>query len=162
MRSIHLFITGILFLPLAISGKGEERRLTIWFDKPNPSEGVTYWSKGYGVTNATWESQTLPIGNGSIGANIAGAIARERITFNEKTLWMGGPNTSQGSEAYWNGNKQSAHVLKDIRQAFAEGDVEKATRLTRTNFNSNIPYDPSEDNPFRFGTFTTMGEFYSR
>lgn len=160
MRSIHLFITGILFLPFAITGKGEERRLTIWFDKPNPSEGVTYWSKGYGVTNATWESQTLPIGNGSIGANIAGAIARERITFNEKTLWMGGPNTSQGSEAYWNANKQSAHVLKDIREAFAEGDVEKATRLTRTNFNSNIPYEPSEDNPFRFGTFTTMGEFY--
>ena len=51
--------------------------------------------------DANWESQSLPIGNGSIGANIMGSIEAERITFNEKTLWRGGPNTSRGADAYW-------------------------------------------------------------
>ncbi len=41
--------------------------------------------------DASWESQSLPIGNGSIGANILGSVEAERITFNEKTLWRGGP-----------------------------------------------------------------------
>ena len=51
------------------------------------------------------------LGNGSLGANIMGSIEAERITFNEKTLWRGGPNTSAGADAYWNVNKQSAHYL---------------------------------------------------
>ncbi len=75
--------------------------------------------------DANWESQSLPIGNGSIGANIMGSIEAERITFNEKTLWRGGPNTSRGADAYWNVNKQSAHVLKEIRQAFTDGDQKR-------------------------------------
>ena len=89
-----------------------------------------------------------------------GSIEAERITFNEKTLWRGGPNTSAGAEAYWNVNKQSAHYLKEIRQAFIEGDEKKAALLTRKNFNSTVPYESWKDKPFRFGNFTTMGEFY--
>ena len=50
--------------------------------------------------DASWESQSLPIGNGSIGANILGSIEAERITFNEKTLWRGGPNTAKGADYY--------------------------------------------------------------
>ena len=153
-------MTGLLLLPLATHAREEERSLTIWFDKPNSLQGMAYWNRGYGTIDNEWESQTLPLGNGNIGANIVGSVSAERITFNEKTLWMGGPNTAKGTEAYWNVNKESAHVLKEIRQAFTEGDTEKAARLTRENFNSTVPYEPSEDKPFRFGNFTTMGEFY--
>lgn len=32
--------------------------------------------------------------------------------------------------------------------------------LTRQNFNSEVSYDADGENPFRFGSFTTMGEFY--
>lgn len=84
----------------------------------------------------------------------------ERITFNEKTLWRGGPNTAKGADYYWNVNKQSAHVLDEIRKAFAEGDQKKAERLTCENFNSEVPYESYRENPFRFGNFTTAGEFY--
>ena len=110
--------------------------------------------------DAAWESQSLPIGNGSIGANIMGSVEAERITFNEKTLWRGGPNTAKGADYYWNVNKQSAHILDEIRKAFTEGDQAKAERLTRQNFNSEVPYEGSREKPFRFGSFTTMGEFY--
>lgn len=69
-------------------------------------------------------------------ANIMGSVEAERITFNEKTLWRGGPNTAKGADYYWNVNKQSAHILDEIRKAFTEGDQVKAERLTRQNFNS--------------------------
>lgn len=47
-----------------------------------------------------WESQSLPLGNGSIGASVLGSIQAERITLNEKSLWRGGPGTSGGAAHY--------------------------------------------------------------
>ena len=153
------------------------RGLSIWFNKPITLENKAIWfgntpemwkgenkpeSAGDTAQNpdTDWESQSLPIGNGSLGANIMGSVEAERITFNEKTLWRGGPNTSAGPKAYWDVNKQSAHVLDEIRQAFIDGDEKKADRLTRENFNSTVPYESWKEKPFRFGNFTTMGEFY--
>ena len=89
----------------------------MWKDENKP---VTAGS-GHNL-DASWESQSLPIGNGSLGANIMGSVEAERITFNEKTLWRGGPNTAKGADYYWNVNKQSAHLLDEIRKAFTEGD----------------------------------------
>ena len=150
--------------------------LSIWFDQPTTLNGYNIWYEGKpenwkgkkpewaGDANYNadkeWESQSLPIGNGSIGANILGSLEAERITFNEKTLWRGGPNTENGAQYYWNVNKQSAHLLDDIRQAFLDGDDEKAAKLTRENFNSTASYEYYGEKPFRFGNFTTMGEFY--
>ena len=151
--------------------------LSIWFDTPNTLEKRAIWYNGRpdlwkgdkkpisaGDTSHNpdqgWESQSLPIGNGSLGANIMGSVEAERITFNEKTLWRGGPNTSGGVDYYWNVNKQSAHLLDDIRQAFVDGNEKKAAELTRKNFNSEVAYESWNEKPFRFGNFTTMGEFY--
>ena len=162
---------------LSVHATDYTRGLSIWFDKPITLENKAIWfgntpemwkgenkpeSAGDTATNpdASWESQSLPIGNGSLGANIMGSVEAERITFNEKTLWRGGPNTSAGPKAYWDVNKQSAHLLDEIRQAFIDGDEEKATKLTQKNFNSNVPYESWKEKPFRFGNFTTMGEFY--
>jgi len=36
-----------------------------------------------------WGEETLPIGNGRLGAMIFGGIARERIQLNEESLWLG-------------------------------------------------------------------------
>jgi alpha-L-fucosidase 2 len=36
-----------------------------------------------------WGEETLPIGNGRLGAMIFGGIACERIQFNEESLWLG-------------------------------------------------------------------------
>ncbi|MBO5079304.1 MAG: glycoside hydrolase N-terminal domain-containing protein [Bacteroidaceae bacterium] len=162
---------------LSVHATDYTRGLSIWFDKPITLENKAIWfgntpemwkgenkpeSAGDTATNpdAGWESQSLPIGNGSLGANIMGSVEAERITFNEKTLWRGGPNTAAGPKAYWDVNKQSAHVLDEIRQAFIDGDEKKADRLTRENFNSEVPYESWKEKPFRFGNFTTMGEFY--
>ena len=145
-----LFINSLFLVSGIFAGETEYTKgLSIWFDTPNVMEEHT-----------AWESQSLPIGNGSLGANIIGSVDTERITLNEKTLWRGGPNTAKGAEYYWNVNKQSAHVLDEIRKAFTEGDQQKAEMLTRQNFNSEVPYEANREKPFRFGNFTIMGEFY--
>jgi len=107
-----------------------------------------------------WEERSLPIGNGSFGGNIFGSIAAERVTLNEKTLWRGGPNTSKGADYYWNVNKESAHLLPEIRQAFVDNDLKKAAKLTRENFNGLAGYEDYSEQPFRFGSYTTLGEAY--
>lgn len=179
MKKLYSLLFSALFiLPAAHAGGTDYTRgLSVWFDTPNNLDGRAVWydgrpdlwdwekkpeSAGDKGTNPdqAWESQSLPIGNGSIGANILGSVSAERITFNEKTLWRGGPNTSAGAAKYWNVNKQSAHVLDEIRQAFIDGDQKKAEMLTCKNFNSEVPYESNREKPFRFGNFTTMGEFY--
>ena len=175
-KAFSLFFS--LFCIIGISAQNDYTKgLSVWFDQPTTLQGRCIWYGGRpdlwqgkgkpewaGDANYNadkeWESQSLPIGNGSIGANIMGSLEAERITFNEKTLWRGGPNTEKGAEYYWNVNKQSAHLLDDIRQAVLDGDDEKAAKLTRENFNSTASYEYYGEKPFRFGNFTTMGEIY--
>lgn len=40
-------------------------------------------------TAAGWEQQALPIGNGRLGAMLFGQVARDRLQFNDITLWTG-------------------------------------------------------------------------
>ena len=72
---------------------------------------------------------------------------------------MKSPNTAKGADYYWNVNKNSAHVLKEIRQAFLDKDQAKVTQLTQDNFNSEVPYEADAEEPFRFGSFTSAGTF---
>ena len=130
--------------------------LSIWFDKP--AKSIDSLSMYNHSVDWEWENVSLPIGNGSLGANVLGSVAIERITLNEKSLWRGGPNVSDNPNYYWNVNKESAHILKDIRQAFIEGDDERAALLTKKNFNGIAAYEDYNEKPFRFGSYTTMGE----
>lgn len=167
----HLLLTSIL----ALSAAAAQAQHVVWFDEPTSLRGNECWwgghpekfnkdkkpiSAGEGAQNADpeWERRSLPLGNGSIGCNVMGSIATERYTLNEKTLWRGGPNTAKGPADYWNQNKQSAHLLPEIRKAFTEDDYDKAGRLTAQNFNSNVPYESWREPQFRFGSFTTLGE----
>lgn len=166
----HLFT-----LLMALAASGASAQNTIWFDQPTSLKGRACWYGGHperfdaqhkpvragdAAVNSDheWEYRSLPLGNGSIGCNVMGSISTERYTLNEKTLWRGGPNTAKGAADYWNQNKQSAHVLKDIRQAFTDEDWNKAAQLTAQNFNSPVPYEATGEPQFRFGSFTTMGE----
>ncbi len=165
MRKLYLCFVSVFlsFSALWAEGTDYTRGLSIWFDTPNSLDGRAIWLRadGSGMNpDREWENASLPIGNGSLGANILGSVAAERITLNEKTLWKGGPNTAGGPDYYWKVNKQSAPVMEEIRQAFTDGDYEKAELLTRKNFNGLAHYEEGDETPFRFGSFTTMGEIY--
>lgn len=130
----------------------------IWFDTPTASPRTEKVGAADAAAQHEWEYRSLPLGNGSIGCNVMGSVSTERYTLNEKTLWRGGPGTAKGPADYWNQNKESAHLLPAIRQAFLDGDHEKAARLTADNFNGPVPYEPGAEPQDRFGSYVTLGE----
>ncbi|HFI0239490.1 TPA: glycoside hydrolase N-terminal domain-containing protein [Streptococcus suis] len=84
------------------------------------------------TTYAGWEKEALPVGNGEIGNKLFGLVGAERIQFNEKTLWSGGPRPD--STTYNGGNQIGKHeYLDDIRQALERGDLAAAKRLAETH-----------------------------
>jgi alpha-L-fucosidase 2 len=66
--------------PISPSYATADPPLVLWFDRPA----------------SDWERESLPIGNGSLGAVVQGGIERDIIQFNEKTLWTGGPGSVEG------------------------------------------------------------------
>ena len=48
----------------------------------------------------TWESQTLPVGNGRIGGTVYGGDRLDCVVLNEVSLWSGGPNEPKNGEGY--------------------------------------------------------------
>src|SRR5574344_838027 len=172
---LSIFISWSISTEIAIAKGNKQQPLQIRFNQPTTLQGAQPWYAGkpsgfsgkvpinyQSASNVDpqWESKTLPIGNGSLGASIFGAIETERISLNEKSLWLGGPNTSKGPAYYWNVNKNSVAVLQQIREAFLKGDDKLADQLTSNNMNGVISYEPQDEDPWRFGTFTTMGELH--
>lgn len=102
--------------------------------------------------DSTWERRSLPIGNGALGATVAGYPGMERIIINEKSLWMGGPGVDP--EAYWAMNRTVApEVLAEVRQLLREGRKQEADSIVRTAFSGTVAYDRN-----LFGTYTMMSE----
>lgn len=55
----------------------------------------------YDAPAQDWEKQALPIGNGAMGGMVFGDPRHERLQFNEKTLWTGGPGAPGYSYGNW-------------------------------------------------------------
>ena len=143
----------VILLCCATSYASEPVR--IWFDIPTSSAGSAEWAGG---VDPEWESKSLPVGNGSLGANVMGSISRERLTLNEKSLWTGGPAVSDDPSYYWNSNRPSAALLPEIRQAFLDGNYELAEEITKKNFGA-VPEKVVDGKKLeRFGFMTTLGE----
>lgn len=107
----------------------ETNQLEIFFDEP-VSEGTLLPSMGgpFPITEEwdRWQQLSLPIGNSYMGANIFGEVGKERLSFNHKTLWNGGPSNSRpdyngGNIDMVNGQPMSEYV-EGVSNAFLNGD----------------------------------------
>lgn len=87
--------------------KAMNQELKLWYN--SPANINTAESSG-----GEWMQQSLPLGNGNLGNLIFGGIAKERIHFNEKTLWTGGPSPSRPN--YQFGNKATAYTDTEIEE----------------------------------------------
>jgi alpha-L-fucosidase 2 len=99
---------------------------------------LTLW-----YTNAAvnW-AQAVPIGNGTLAAMVFGGVSRERIQFNEDTVWTGQPHDYSHAGA--------SNVLADIRRLIFEGKGAQAWKdFARSNFMSvplrQCAYQPCGD-----------------
>jgi alpha-L-fucosidase 2 len=101
------------------------------------TEPLTLW---YRQPAKEWV-EALPVGNGRMGAMVFGGPARERIQFNEHTLWLGEPRDYSHPGA--------SNHLAAIRQLLFEGKQKEAEHLAMKEFMSvplrQMPYQPFAD-----------------
>jgi len=71
-----------LMLILAINASAADTKL--WYESPARD----------------WQTQALPIGNGRLGAMLFGGVNRERIQFNEESLWIGDEQDTGAYQAF--------------------------------------------------------------
>ena len=90
-------------LAAAVAAPAQARDLTLWYDEPA----------------ASWETQSLPIGNGALGAAVFGGVDSERVQFNEKTLWTGGPGSVQGY-TFGNWEQPRPGAIEEVQRTLDE------------------------------------------
>ena len=113
-RLITLFIVS-----LGIAGTNAQNHLTLWYKSPAKA----------------WE-EALPVGNGRLGAMIFGDTQKERIQFNENTLYSGEPETPK--------NINIVPDLAHIRQLLGEGKNAEAGTIMQEKWigRLNEAYQP--------------------
>ncbi|MBM3474323.1 MAG: glycoside hydrolase family 95 protein [Armatimonadetes bacterium] len=100
--------------------------LQLWYEEP-----------------ATHFTQSLPLGNGRLGAMVFGGVSEERIVLNENTLWSGSRQEADRPDAH--------QCLAEIRRLLLAGENIKAQALVLGAFTcagagsgqgggANVPY----------------------
>lgn len=110
---------------------GSASPYVMWCDKP-----AAEWVDGY------------PIGNGRLGAMVAGGVENERIQLNEDTLWAGGP--------YDPSNPDALTALPEARRLVFDGKYQEAAQFINQKMMSRpirqMPYQTVGDLKFKFPT----------
>ena len=100
------FFISLFFICVSYSQKADSQ---IFFNKP-----------------AEHFTESLPIGNGRLGAMIFGETDKETIILNEISMWSGGKNNSDSPDAHL--------YLKPIQKLLEEGKNDEAQALLQKHF----------------------------
>jgi alpha-L-fucosidase 2 len=117
-RGTSLTLAAAVVLSLVVVGSTAAHSDPVPAQAPQ-NTGLRLW---YDEPATDWESQSLPIGSGALGASVFGGVQNEQLQFNEKSLWTGGP----GSPGYDFGNWRSPRpdAIKQVQDRItAEGQV---------------------------------------
>ena len=139
MRRIFVLVVSVMVAATMFSqapGGKAAPDLLIWFDTP-----------------ATKFTQSLPLGNGRLGAMVFGGVAEERIVLNEGTLWSGGPQDADRPDA--------ASYLPEIRRLLIEGKNDEAEALVYKHFTAKgvgSARGRGKDAPY--GSYQVLGDLH--
>jgi len=123
VRNLILRLTCAACLIVLIPNRGSPQLdLKLWYREP-----AKEWT------------QALPVGNGRLGAMIFGGTARERLQFNEDTLWTGRPHDYS--------HEGAAEYLPVVRQLLSEGKQREAEQLAMEHMMS-VPLRQEKYQPF--------------
>lgn len=120
MKNILLACT--ILLGSSCTALENDKAIKLWYDHP-----ATTWN------------EALPVGNGRLGAMVFGGVQKERIQFNEETLWTGAPHDYV--------HEGAVNYLGEIRQLLREGEQAKAHELAMKEFMS-VPLRQKAYQPF--------------
>ena len=144
MKTAGIWTAGIFVLCTAavsltqVPPSRVSRDLSIWFDTP-----------------ATAFTQSLPLGNGRLGAMLFGGVAEDRIILNEGTLWSGGPQNADRLDA--------AQYLPEIRRLLIDGKNAEAEDLVYKHFTANgAGSDRGHGKDAPYGSYQVLGNLYIR
>jgi alpha-L-fucosidase 2 len=101
-----LFIIVVLFVFISASAQSD---MEVRFDAP-----------------ATYFTQSIPLGNGRLGAMVFGNPNHERIVLNEKSMWSGGVQNPNRPDAY--------KYLPQIQKLLQQGHNKEAQELLQQHF----------------------------
>ena len=106
---------------------------TLWFNQP-----------------ATSFHESLPLGNGRIGALIFGGVDEERIVLNESSVWSGSRDDADRPEAH--------QALPEIRRLLLAGKNVEAEKLVNQNFTCrNKGSGQAKGATLPFGCYQVLG-----
>jgi len=120
-------------------------------EAPPPAEPLSLW---YRQPATNWVS-ALPVGNGRLGAMVFGGIAREKLQFNEDTLWAGGP--------YDPDNTNALAALPEVRRLIFDGKYAEAQKLAGQKMMAKplrqMPYETLGDLILNFPTNAAVEDY---
>ncbi|CAA6677831.1 MULTISPECIES: glycosyl hydrolase family 95 catalytic domain-containing protein [unclassified Lentimonas] len=105
-----------------------------------PEESLALW---YDEPAAKWENNALPVGNGRMAAMVFGGVDRERIQFNEETVWEG--------KYIDRHNPKALEALPKVQRLLFEGENEEAKNLAASTMMGI---------PARVRSYQTLGDLF--
>ena len=137
MKRLFLIASLLLAAPCAVAPAADPAT-TLWFDKP-----------------ATSFHQSLPLGNGRIGAMVFGGVGEERIVLNENSVWSGSREDADRPDAH--------RVLPEIRRLLLDGKNVEAEQLVNANFTCQGQGSGNGRGAgVPFGCYQTLGNLWLR
>ena len=97
----------------------------------------------YRAPAANW-NESLPVGNGRLGAMLFGTVDREHLSLNEDSIWSG--------EYHFTSAPQMRVALPEVRRLLFAGDYRTAHELAEKTFTT--PNDP------RYGHFQPLADLW--
>jgi len=96
-------------------------------------------------------TESLPLGNGRLGAMLFGGVNEERIVLNESGMWSGSPEDANRPDA--------AAALPEIRRLLLAGKNAEAEKLVNANFTckGKGSGSGSQGSKVAFGCYQTLG-----
>nr|AGS53245.1 alpha-fucosidase [uncultured bacterium contig00001] len=102
MNAKHIFANIVIYsvaaaalcaVPAAPAGQETSPSIKLTGSSRPPTNALSLWYRQPGTLNTQLNkaNDTLPIGNGRLGAMIQGGVESERVQLNEESLWSGGP-----------------------------------------------------------------------
>jgi alpha-L-fucosidase 2 len=126
----------MLALIVCVSVRGAESKpvtpeTTIWFDAP---------AKAF--------TESLPLGNGRLGAMMFGGVKEERVVLNESSVWSGSVQNADRPDAY--------KALPEIQKLLLEGKNDEAENLVNANFTCQGPGSGGA----QYGCYQVLGNLH--
>jgi alpha-L-fucosidase 2 len=117
-------------------------------DKNSSSPETTIWFNA-AAKNFT---ESIPLGNGRLGAMMFGGVNDERIVLNESSIWSGSRQDADRPGAY--------KVLPEIRRLLLEGKNWDAEALVNANFTCQGPGSSAGKGDAQYGCYQVLGNLH--